>query len=194
METIKDAWSQILDYLHHQEDISEVAFKVWIACIEPQAIEEDAVVVFVHTNFQRKIILEHYAAKLKEAFLGVLGLPLELKVLSGEDTVPKTPPPPPDLNMFGNYEDESEFTFSNFVVGSSNKFAHAASLAVASRPAGIYNPLFIYGHSGLGKTHLLYAICNEIQKNFPQVNMLYTKGENMTNELIEALQGTANTP
>ena len=73
-------------------------------------------------------------------------------------------------------------------MGSSNKFAHAASQAVASKPAGYYNPLFIYGGSGLGKTHLLYAICNEIRRNTPDVKIFYTKGENMANELIEAMQ------
>ena len=74
------------------------------------------------------------------------------------------------------------------MVGSSNKFAHAASQAVASKPASYYNPLFIYGGSGLGKTHLLYAICNEIRKNSPAANILFTKGEYMANELIEAIQ------
>ena len=192
METIKEAWSGILDYLHRQDDISEVAYNVWISCIEPRSIEDGEVVVYVHTQFQKKIIREHYAGKLCDAFLQVLGLPLGLTILSGEDdasSAAKIGGDNPDPgNLFGQKSSDYEYSFENFVVGPSNKFAHAASQAVASKPAGYYNPLFIYGGSGLGKTHLLYAICNEIQKNTPDVKIIYTKGEYITNELIEAIQ------
>lgn len=84
METIKEVWSGILDYLHNLDDISEVAYNVWITCIEPRTIEDGEVVVFVHTNFQKKIVSEHYADKLKDAFENVLGIPLGLKIVSGE--------------------------------------------------------------------------------------------------------------
>ena len=189
METIKEVWSGILDYLHNLDDISEVAYNVWITCIEPRTIEDGEVVVFVHTNFQKKIVSEHYADKLKDAFENVLGIPLGLKIVSGEDLEKTTAaaPPPASGNLFDGSTDQ-DYAFENFVVGSSNKFAHAASQAVASKPAGYYNPLFIYGGSGLGKTHLLYAICNEIRKNSPAANILFTKGEYMANELIEAIQ------
>ena len=189
METIKEVWSGILDYLHNLDDISEVAYNVWITCIEPRTIEDGEVVVFVHTNFQKKIVSEHYADKLKDAFENVLGIPLGLKIVSGEDLEKTTAaaPPPASGNLFDGSTDQ-DYSFENFVVGSSNKFAHAASQAVASKPAGYYNPLFIYGGSGLGKTHLLYAICNEIRKNSPAANILFTKGEYMANELIEAIQ------
>ena len=189
METIKEVWSGILDYLHNLDDISEVAYNVWITCIEPRTIEDGEVVVFVHTNFQKKIVSEHYADKLKDAFENVLGIPLGLKIVSGEDLEKTTAaaPPPASGNLFDGSTDQ-DYSFENFVVGSSNKFAHAASQAVASKPAGYYNPLFIYGGSGLGKTHLLYAICNEIRKNSPAANILFTKGEYLANELIEAIQ------
>ena len=189
METIKEVWSGILDYLNNLDDISEVAYNVWITCIEPRTIEDGEVVVFVHTNFQKKIVSEHYADKLKDAFENVLGIPLGLKIVSGEDLEKTTAaaPPPASGNLFDGSTDQ-DYSFENFVVGSSNKFAHAASQAVASKPAGYYNPLFIYGGSGLGKTHLLYAICNEIRKNSPAANILFTKGEYMANELIEAIQ------
>ena len=189
METIKEVWSGILDYLHNLDDISEVAYNVWITCIEPRTIEDGEVVVFVHTNFQKKIVSEHYADKLKDAFENVLGIPLGLKIVSGEDLEKTTAaaPPPASGNLFDGSTDQ-DYSFENFVVGSSNKFAHAASQAVASKPAGYYNQLFIYGGSGLGKTHLLYAICNEIRKNSPAANILFTKGEYMANELIEAIQ------
>ena len=85
-----------------------------------------------------------------------------------------------------------EYTFENFIVGSSNKFAHAACIAVANNPAYAYNPLFIYGPSGLGKTHLLYAITNRVRENNPNANIVYVKGETFTNQLIEAIS-TENT-
>lgn len=85
METIKEAWTGILNYLQNQNDISEVAFNVWISCIEPYTIEDGNVVVFVQTSFQRKIINEHYQNKLCEAFNHVLGLPLGLKILSRDE-------------------------------------------------------------------------------------------------------------
>lgn len=81
-----------------------------------------------------------------------------------------------------------EYTFDTFIVGASNKFAHAACLAVASNPSYAYNPLFLYGNSGLGKTHLLYAIGNEIKKNDPSKVICYIKGDDFTVELIESIQ------
>ncbi len=84
-----------------------------------------------------------------------------------------------------------EYTFENFIVGSSNKFAHAACMAVADRPAQAYNPLFIYGPSGLGKTHLLYAITNELKKKIRNVRVIYIKGEDFTNQMIDALSRQA---
>ncbi len=201
MENIKEAWSGILDYLQNQGDISTVAFNMWIKCIEPCRIEDNTVVVEVNTDFQRGIVAGQYTDKLKDAFLQVWGIPLGLKILSKEapqkSSTPSVAIPDTELlksefpmaeNLFGQSSTDYEYSFANFVVGSSNKFAHAASQAVASKPAGNYNPLFIYGGPGLGKTHLLYAICNEIRKNSPQMKILYTKGEFMTNELIEALK------
>ena len=196
METIKEAWAGILNYLQNQNDISEVAFNVWISCIEPYTIEDGNVVVFVQTSFQRKIINEHYQNKLCEAFNHVLGLPLGLKLLSRDELSGADSPSAEDCddpgNLFGQKNSDYEYSFENFIVGSSNKFAHAASQAVASKPAGYYNPLFIYGGSGLGKTHLLYAICNEIRKNMPSIKIIYTKGEYIANELIESI-GTGTT-
>ena len=86
-----------------------------------------------------------------------------------------------------------EYTFENFIVGASNKFAHAACIAVADRPAQAYNPLFIYGPSGLGKTHLLYAITNELKKKIANVRVIYIKGEDFTNQMIDSMSRQAMT-
>lgn len=119
METIKEAWSGILEYLHNQEDISEVAYNVWITCIEPVAIEDGEVVVYVHTDFQKKIVTEHYAAKFREAFEKVLGIPLGLRIQSGEGDRESHSLPAEDGNLFPGRAPDQEYTFENFIVGSS---------------------------------------------------------------------------
>lgn len=181
METIREVWAAVLQVLHESSEISEAAFDMWIQCMEPRAIEDGALIVSVHTAFQRKIIQQQYADKLHAAIEAVLGFPLELKILCDDDSEAVV------LEESQSAVD-AEYTFDNFIVGSSNKFAHAASQAVASKPAGHYNPLFIYGGSGLGKTHLLHAICNEVHKNFPDFKILYTTGEVFTNEMIESIR------
>ena len=95
------------------------------------------------------------------------------------------------FNQVGKYT--TEYTFDNFIVGTSNKFAHAACTAVAQNPVNAYNPLFIYGHSGLGKTHLLYAITNEVSRRNPHYNIIYVKGEEFTNQMIESISRGLNT-
>ncbi len=193
MESIKEAWSEILAYLQNQSDISQVAYNTWIGCIEPCSIEENAVVVLVRTNFQRGIIEGQYADRIKTAVREVLGIPFDLKILSEEDQKEKAnTKPDPDFPQAENFVDQnpvtSDYSFDNFVVGPSNKLAHAASQSVANKPARDFNPLFIYSDSGLGKTHLMFAICNELRKRDPSLRVLFTKAEFMTTELIEAIR------
>ncbi len=194
METITEVWNGVLQYLHDLQDISETGFQSWITCIRPVAMESDRIVVSVHTDFQRDIISTHYADKIRQAIMQVVGLPLSLKILtdtetqSSEEEAVTAAEEEEDSRNFVQRSVDNEYTFDNFVVGSSNKFAHAAAQAVANNPARFYNPLFIYGGSGLGKTHLLYAICNRIKQMNPQSRILYTKGETLTNELVEAIK------
>ena len=125
---------------------------------------------------------------LNEVFEEVLGFPVKIVVhLIGENAeenkAPEPPKPSPPPTVFqGN-----EYTFDNFVVGGSNKFAHAACTAVAAHPARDYNPLFIYGSSGLGKTHLLNAIMNEVHLKYPDLVIIYVKGDEFTNQMIESI-------
>ena len=190
METIKEAWSGVLDYLRAMPDLSEVGFNTWISPLEPRSIEGDTMVFYVESGFQRQVILGQYEGKIKKAIWEVLGLQLDLKIIAGDDASaqPQTAEQNTSGNLFSNDSSNYEYSFENFIVGPSNKYAHAASQAVAKHPASRYNPLFIYGGSGLGKTHLLYAIGNEIKKNTPGANILYTTCEFMTNELIEAIK------
>ena len=188
MELLNEVWDGVLAVMR-RSGMSQIAFDVWISCIEPRGIEDGEMVVCVKTGFQKKTIEDMYADKLLEALKEVLGIPLGLRIITREDTPAEAAPTasPIEGNGFPLGSGEDEYSFENFIVGPSNKFAHAASQAVASKPAGLYNPLFIYGGSGLGKTHLLCAICREIQKNNPRARILYIKGETIMNELIDAI-------
>lgn len=191
MESIKEVWDGVLAVIQ-RSGISQTAYDIWIKCIEPRDIEDGEMVVCVNTEFQKRTIESEYADKLLDGLRQVLGVPLGLRIVSRESAPAAGTAAAEVQPILGNGyptgNADEDYTFDNFVVGSSNKFAHAASQAVANKPAGLYNPLFIYGGSGLGKTHLLCAICKEIQKNNPQAHILYTKGETMTNELIDAIR------
>ncbi|MDR3551773.1 MAG: chromosomal replication initiator protein DnaA [Clostridia bacterium] len=193
MQSFKEVWDRVCGYC--KDKISDVAFKTWIYCMEPVELKEDEAVFFVRSDFQRKVILDRYSSLIDEGFRQVMGFPLKLRIVTEEDkpdgycsqydfVVEQNPEDIEKTYANANYE----YTFDTFIVGSSNKFAHAAALAVASSPATAYNPLFIYGGSGLGKTHLLHAISHDITKNHPQTNIVYIKGDDFTNELVESIK------
>lgn len=182
MESIQQVWDAVLKTLKADETISDAAYEMWITCINPQTVEESNFVVFVHSTFQKNIIEQQYREKIEAAIAGVFGFDLSLQILCDE---------PQDVSHQKEVTEErasrDEFTFENFVVGGANEFAYRASQAVASKPASQYNPLFIYGDSGLGKTHLLHAIGNAIKKNNPNYSVLYVTGETFTNEMLRSL-------
>ncbi len=190
MEMISDIWESVCAVIR-RSGLSQAAFEVWIRPIEPRSIEDGEMVLIVNTEFQKNTLEDMFGEKLKDAFREVLGFPLGLRILT-KNAALETPSPAPATPVEGiglpQAADGEEYSFDNFVVGPSNKFAHAASLSVANKPGGMYNPLFIHGGSGLGKTHLLSAICKEIKKNNPAARIMYIKGDTMTNELVEAIQ------
>lgn len=170
--------------------LSDIAYSLWIKDIEAIKFEESTAILQVKSEFKKNVLEDKYTQLLSSSFEEVMGFPVGITILNEEESPvmkaaaaqaaleePKTVAP----------NGEYEYTFENFIVGSSNRFAHAASLAVAANPANAYNPLFIYGNSGLGKTHLLYAICKEVNKNMPEKNIIFVKGEEFTNELIDAI-------
>lgn len=147
---------------------------------------DDATVVSFASNrlvlrspilFKKEYIESKFVQPLREVMLEITGEQTDVLVISGEYNNTSTSASPYD-----------DYTFERFIVGSSNKLAHAAALAVANTPAENYNPLFIYGQSGLGKTHLMYAIANVIRKTYPDYRIVYVKGEDFTNELVTAIQ------
>ncbi len=187
MKSFNEAWQIICDYC--KNSITDVAYKTWISRIEPIKLdfEKGAAVLMVPNEFHRQTLNRCYIKLLNEAFDQIFGAGIEICLKTPEELDSKN-------NLLKQHlaiNSEYEFTFDTYIVGSSNKFAHAAALAVAANPAGAYNPLFIYGNSGLGKTHLLYAICNDIKKNNPNMTTLYIKGDDFTNELIESIQNNS---
>ncbi len=183
MESFNEVWNLVCAYCKSR--ITEIAFSTWISRIEPVTLDftNRVAVLKVPNELHRQTVLHYYMDLLEEAFRQIFSQEIQIKLCIPEETghtAEKKEPEPADDNY--------EFTFDTYIVGPSNKFAHAASMAVASKPAALYNPLFIYGNSGLGKTHLLYAIRNEINHTHPEMDIVYIKGDEFTNELIEAIR------
>ncbi|MGN0537610.1 MAG: chromosomal replication initiator protein DnaA [Acutalibacteraceae bacterium] len=183
MDSFNEAWKLICAYCKNH--ITDVAYKTWISKIEPVNLDftENKAILMVPGDFHRQTLTRCYMTLLNDAFSSVFGKGIDICFTVPDEITSKEE----ELNE-NLIDADYEFTFDSFIVGSSNKFAHAASLAVATNPGRAYNPLFIYGNSGLGKTHLLYAIRNEIRRTSPNSNILYVKGDDFTNELIEAIR------
>ena len=184
MDNFKEGWGILCNYLREEKKIADVAYKTWISRIEPVGIdfEKGVITLMVPNEFHRQTLIKGYLPKLEEAYEAVFGTSFETIFLIPEEKE--------NEKLLGDETSADagyEFTFETFIIGSSNKFAHAASMAVAQNPAAAYNPLFLYGNSGLGKTHLLYAIGNEIKKTKKDCNVIYIKGEDFANEIIQSI-------
>ena len=195
MESLEQILELVL--LKLRGKMNSTAYDAWIRGIKPLKMDDSTVYLQARTSFTVTQIEKKYLPLIKECFEEVVGFPVEI-ILEAEmsDKAPLRSAVSDQLTPHFTREEmernssggDYEYTFGTFIVGPSNKFAHAASLAVATNPAGTYNPLFIYGGSGLGKTHLLCAIAAEIKKNDPVADIIYIKGEDFTNELIEAIK------
>lgn len=186
MDSFVEAWNIISDYCKNQ--ITDVAYNTWIKKIEPVSLdfEKNETVLLVPTNFHKQTLLNCYISLLNEAFDTVFGTHFNIDFKTPDEVgINKTIE---EKGQEQSAESGYDFTFNTFIVGASNKFAHAACMAVAQNPAGAYNPLFLYGNSGLGKTHLICAISNEIKNNFRDKKIVYVKGDDFTNEMIEAIK------
>lgn len=189
-----------------QSQYSQSIIDLWFGDLKVSSFENNQITLVTESEFKYKIVKEKYLNLIKEGFSNFLGFEVDVELIF--TGIPSNPekikqqfrpefssnsisdsPPQQTQKSFGvlpqNYS--FQYTFDNFIVGNSNKFAHAACTAVAARPAMDYNPLFIYGPSGLGKTHLMNAVVNEIKRKNPNVNVVYTKGDDFTNQLIECM-------
>lgn len=182
MDSFIEAWNLISEYC--QNNITDVAYKTWFTRIKPVSMdfEKGIAALEVPNEFHKQTILRCYSDLIQEAFITVFNSKIDFELLIPEDVKSSKK----EVTVKEN--EDYELTFETFVVGPSNRFAHAACLAVAGKPAALYNPLFIYGNSGLGKTHLLKAISKEIAKSAPQSYIVYIKGDEFTNEMIEAIR------
>ena len=198
MKSFVEVFDKVLEYFQQKVDrgeLAEVAFKLWIKTLEPVTLDGNVAVFKVQSEFQKGIILKNYEKLLIDAFSEILGFDVEINIIPVENESEEDKSPiqkRQELEQsFSNAE--YDYTFDTFIVGHSNEFAYAASTAVAKNPGSAYNPLFIHGPSGLGKTHLLTAISNEIKSRNPDTNIIYVTGEAFTNELINAIQQKKDT-
>ena len=186
MNPAADVWAKVISLM--QPDMTATTINTWFDDATAVALEDDRFVLYSPTRFKRDIIATRYVSKIQTALRDLFSCDMEVTVLT-EGELDQYQQEPEKNDFFPGTE---EYTFERFVVGSSNKFAHAAARAVADNPGQSYNPLFIYGESGLGKTHLLYAIAHTIHKNHPDYKVVYIKGDTFTNELIQAIREGRN--
>ncbi|HBL85474.1 MAG: hypothetical protein A2Y17_06150 [Clostridiales bacterium GWF2_38_85] len=191
----KDVWSSVLESLAQQ--YSDITMRLWFNNLELAYVSEDTAYLVADNEFKKDIVEKKYLNEIKDQIEKVLGFPVSVAVtLKNEaaQSASKTAVAAAEEIVAETDEIRGEkplinpnYTFDSFVIGSSNKLAHAACSAVANSPARAYNPLFIYGESGLGKTHLLFATINAIKKKFPSFNVVYVKGEEFTNQMIDSI-------
>lgn len=182
-------WDLIKEIL--QKEINESAYKAWFANMEVEAVEDEDVYFTVPNTFTENWISEHFMNHLKAAIKEATNKNFNIHFLVKEKgTIGK---PEPIKNTIRVHDKRKTFlyeryTFNSFVVGDNNKFAYAAATAVANAPGRAYNPLFIYGGVGLGKTHLLQATGNKVYSQYPNLHILYTQSEEFLNEMIKSIQ------
>jgi chromosomal replication initiator protein len=191
METFNDLWQGVLGYC--KERTSDIAFNLWLSPIEIIGFDGKEVRLQFSNAFKRDTVRNQYSSLINDAFEYICGFPVEVVFCCPEDLMTDDEKSQQDLEDLKN----DTFTFDNFIVGPSNKFAYTAAKAIAADPGGQiskagnnlanYNPLFIYGNSGLGKTHLLNAISYEVQRNYPDMKVVYIKSEEFLNEFMTCL-------
>ena len=186
MNSVNDIWEKIIEILSGQ--LTPTAISTWFSDCTPVELDDAKFVIATTSEFKRDIIQKRFSDTIKNILSDIFSCDFDLIVLTTDE--------------LGTYSEEKKaentlpemagYTFDRFIVGNSNKFAHAAAVAVAEKPGTTYNPLFIYGNSGLGKTHLLLAIGAYISENHPEKQIAYIKGDEFTNQLVKSIKdGTA---
>jgi len=186
-------WDDILDYV--QEQIPDVEYRTWFQQVRPLGIEHGTYMIGVPHSFARDWLKTHYAPVLETA-LRDLGAPsprvgfqvVPFQHTEQQDMFQATPDAVPDAPPRTKVALNPKYVFSNFVVGPNNNLAHAAALAVAESPGRAYNPLFLYGEAGLGKTHLMHAVGHAVLGRYTKLQVEYATTEAFTNELITAIR------
>ncbi len=179
-------WAKVISYL--EERLSAVTVSAWFDDAEVVELNEEQLILYSASDFRREIIRRRCTEYIQDALKDIFNSDAKVIVFGDEE-----------MNAYrskgkqaSSMEFNPQFTFDSFVVGPSNRIAHGAAIAVTNNPGEVYNPLFIYGPPGVGKTHLLYAIANNIRKSNPDANIVYIKGDQFTNELVEAIRNGKN--
>lgn len=197
---LAEIWVKCNDKI--KEAVNEKVYDVWIKPITPLEADDDYFKVGVNNAFFKKMVEDKYASIIEGILSGIMGKNIRLIIETMEDESSKPekheeilPKETKQQELFNEKNTEQDtddnlnpkYVFETFVIGNSNRFAHAAAQAVANNPAHAYNPLFLYGGVGLGKTHLMHAIGNRIKENNPNMKVLYTSSEKFTNEIINSI-------
>lgn len=182
MNSYSEIWDSVKNYCDGK--LNSIAYAMWIEPLELVSLDAERIVIAA-PEFKIKLISTKYKDVIDEAFFNIMGFNPEIEFVPIDyAAAEKEAKGSSGFNKIEQYQ----YTFDNFVVGPSNRFAYTASLRVAENPGSVFNPLFIYGNSGLGKTHLLNAIIEKLKANNPNANIVYTTSENLTNDLYFALQ------
>ena len=182
MNSIYDIWQSVLDRL--AEQLTPTAMKTWFDDCTPIGIDDTCLVLHSPSEFKGSIISTRYGNIIKEVMSDLFSQDFDLRVLSSEEIEEYSA----QRTAANSLPEMAGYTFDRFIVGNSNKFAHAAAIRVAKEPGLAYNPLFIYGNSGLGKTHLLLAIGQYIHENDPAKKIAYVKGDDFTVQMVKAIK------
>ena len=187
MNSLTDIWSVVMDSL--SQELTQTAINTWFSDCTPIEINNNTLIVHTTSDFKRSIIQARFEKTICAKLYDLFSCPFELVVLAGDDELLEYREKRPSSEEMPEMDG---YTFDRFIVGPSNKFAHAAAIAVSQNPGKVYNPLIIYGNSGLGKTHLLLAIGQTIRHNNPGAKIAYVKGEEFVNQMVKSIgTGTA---
>ena len=181
MNSVNDIWCSIMDYL--SAELTSTTMNTWFSECRPIDLTDSRLVIYTPTTFKRSIIKERYASIISSKLTELFSAPFELEVLAGDELDDYERTVPDD-----SLPEVAGYTFDQFIVGNSNKFAHAAAIAVADKPGESFNPLFIYGNSGLGKTHLLLSIGQKIHEKDPSAKIVYVKGDEFMNQMVQSIK------
>lgn len=197
MELILQKWNEIIEFIKIEHEVTNTAFNTWLVPLKPYRLEGNTLLILA----PKEVPLSYIERKFSSAFIVAVaeftGTEYQISFISNEDIDKKDLSPKEEPKQLSSISVATaaekanlnpKYTFDTFIVGSNNRFAHSAALAVAEEPGQLYNPLFLYGGAGLGKTHLMHSIAHYILERNPNARVLYTTSEAFTNELIESIR------
>ena len=197
MNLIYEKWDEILEYMRTDLEMTTLSFTTWIKPLKIHSLDQNILRVLVEMDGAVEYLEKKYKVALQAAIIDVADQSYEIEFVTKNQVETDNLPVKNTSNLMNEVIERAnlnkKYTFDTFVVGSNNKFAHAASLAVADKPGQIYNPLFLYGGVGLGKTHLMHSIAHSILTKDKTKKVLYVTSETFTYELIDAIRGNNNT-